>query len=257
MRRLILAGTALLVVPALALAGVTVTQGKNTLKVRANFDPAQASKSKNRLRAIKVKYDYWAGTTNDTRLPDLRSVKVFMGGARFGFGAFATCDETDARTNGKGACPDGSRVGRGTAVAEVHPPDSPTTKTDVETDVVLYNGELDTDRDGNPMDPRPGLLVYTEVGGTPVALGFWSERRKRQLSYYNPEDDAEPNSEGLFAIKEIHLTIRRQSRMRGGRRIPFVAAPTRCDRRWTVSTTNEPYKGQPVTARHRVRCTDA
>jgi hypothetical protein len=58
-------------------------------------------------------------------------------------------------------------------------------------------------------------------------------------------------------VKEIHVTIARRSVMRSGRRVPYVGAPVKCDRRWTVTTTNEPYQGQPLTAKHRVRCTKA
>ena len=258
MRRLVFAAVALLVVPALALAGKTVTEGNTTLQLKAKFDPNKASKSKKRLRPVGLEYEAVSDTTNDKRLPDLRSAKVHLGGARFKFGAFPKCDETDAATDGDDVCPKGSRVGAGTAVAEVHPPDDPNAKTDVPVDVTLYNGELDTDRDGNPAaTSRKGLLVYTEVAGTNVALPFWAERRGRQLAFYNPEDDPEPNEDFLYTIKEIHVTIDKRSIRRGGRRIPFLGAPTKCDRRWTITHTDEPYRGQPLTATHKQRCRDA
>ena len=257
-RRPLLAAVSLLVVPALALAGKTVTEGNNTLQIKAAFDPAKASESKKKRRPIESRYDYVAGTTNDKRLPDLRSVKVFLDGAKFAFDAFPTCDETDAATEGDAVCAKGSRVGGGTGIAEIHPPDDPNTKTDLEVDVTLYNGDLDTDREGQPLSPtRQGLLVYTEVAGTRVVLPFLAERRNRQVTLYNPEEDADPGSEGLYAIKEIHLTIARRTIRRDGRRIAFLGAPVVCDRSWTVTTTNEPYTGQPIMARHKVRCTDA
>ncbi len=257
MRRSVLAGLALLLVPALAIAGKTVTEGNNTLKIKAKLDPATASKSKEKLRAVEAQYDYWAGTTNDQRLADLRSVKVFLGGAKFGFGAFPTCDETDAREQGDGVCPEGSLVGQGTGVAEVHPADSQTSKLDFDVDVKVYNGELDTDEDGNPMDPRSGLMVFTEVAGENVVLPFWGERRSRQVSYYNPAEDPEPNADSAYTIKEIHLTLDRMSVRRNGRRVPFLAAPTKCDGRWVATTTNDFYVGQPITAKHKIRCEDA
>ena len=258
MRRPILISLALLLVPALAFAGKVVTEGNNTLQIKAKFDPAKASVSKRKPRPVEVDYDYVAGTTNDKRLPDLRSVKVFLGGAKFRFAAFPTCDETDAATDGNDVCPDRSRVGGGTAIAEVHPPDDPNAKTDVPAEVVVYNGELDTDREGQPAaETRRGLLIYTEVAGQRVALPFWAERRGRQIALYNAEDDPDPSAESLYAIKEIHLQIDRRSVRRNGRRIPFLGAPRACDGRWVVTTTNEPYQGQPITARHRARCEDA
>lgn len=258
MRRLVVVAIALLVAPAIALAGKVVTEGNNTLQIKAKFDPAKASESRSRPRPTEIAFDYVAGTTNDKRLPDLRSVKVFLGGAKFRFGAFRTCDETDAATEGDGVCPDGSRVGSGTGIAEIHPPDDPNAKSDLAVDVTVYNGELDTDRNGAPLaTTRSGLLIFTQVGDTNIALPFWAERRGRQVSLYNPVDDPDPNQDALYAIKEIHLTIDRRSVRDDGRRIPFLATPRKCEGGWVVSTTNDYYKGQPITATHKARCQDA
>jgi hypothetical protein len=257
LRRLVLAGLALLVVPALALAGATATEGTNTLRIKAKVTPPKASK-KSQPRPIGTKYDYVAGTTDGRRIPDLRRVTVHLGGAKYGFGAFPKCDETDARTQGAKACPKGSRVGKGTAVAEIRMPESTTSKSNLKAKVKVYNGSLDTDRNGRPMAPREGLLLYAEVDGAKLAIGFWSEKGGRQVSYYNPKDDPYPGADALYAIKEIHVTIRRRSRKQGGKRVPFLAAPTGCkDGKWIVSTTNAPYDGEPITATHAVRCKPA
>ena len=40
LRKFLFVALALLLIPALALAGKTVTSGKNTLKIKADFDPA-------------------------------------------------------------------------------------------------------------------------------------------------------------------------------------------------------------------------
>jgi hypothetical protein len=258
MRKLLIAGLALLLIPALALAGKTVTSGESTLKIKGTFDPAQASKSKNKLRPTKSTFDYVRGTTDGSRLPDLRSVVVYLGGARFGFDAFPKCDETDAFEQGDGVCPDGSLVGKGTGTAEVRPdPADPSKDSDVSVDVKVYNGALDTDENGEPMDPRDGLLIYTEVAGGRVVLPFWAERRNRQVAFRGPDENPDPGAVGLFEIKEIHLTIRRRSVRRGGKRIPFLGLPTKCDGRWVATATNDPYEGDPATAKHRIRCTDA
>ena len=183
---------------------------------------------------------------------------VNLGGPRFFFKAFPTCDETDATEQGDGVCPDGSLVGQGTGVAEVHSdPNDPSKDTDLEVDVKVYNGSLDTDRDGSPMDPRPGLLVYTEVAGSNVVFPFWGEKRGRQVALRGPEEDADPGVDSLFGIKEIHLTINRRSVRRNGKRTPFLGLPTRCDGKWVVTATNDFYEGDPVTAKHKIRCTEA
>jgi hypothetical protein len=258
MRKLLIAGLSLLLIPALALAGKTVTEGKNTLRVKSTLDPAKASKSKDRLRPAKTTFDYFAGTNDGSRLPEIRSLVVHLGGPRFFFKAFPSCDETDAAEQGDSVCPDRSRVGQGRGVAEVHSdPNDPSKDTDLEVDVKVYNGSLDTDKNGDPMDPRPGLLVYTEVGGTPVVFPFWGEKRGRQVALRGSDEDPDPGVDSLFGIKEIHLTIDRRSVRRGGRRTPFLGLPTKCDGKWVVTATNRFYEGDPVTAKHKVRCTEA
>lgn len=258
MRRFVLAGLALLLVPALALAGKTVTEGSNTLKIKAKFDPAKASKSKNKLRPTETTFHYFAGTTDGSRLPELRDLVVYLGGARFGFNAFPTCDETDATNEGDSVCPDGSLMGDGTGVAEVHvDPADPSQDSDLDVDVKVYNGSLDTDENGDPMDPRPGLLIYTEVAGTPVTFPFWGEKRGKQVALRGPQDDPDPGVDSLFSIKEIHLKIDRRSVRKNGKRTPFVGLPTKCEGKWTVTATSAPYNGDALTAKHKVRCTDA
>lgn len=255
MRRLILAGLALLAVPALALGGKTVTAGTDTLRIKAKLAPAKASKTKGAARPVAVKYDYVAGTTDGSRLPDLRSVKVFLGGVVTNYDAFPKCDETDARTKGRGACPEGSRVGSGRATAEIHLGDS---KEVVSAKVLVYNGRLDTDRNGAPLDtPKDGLLIYTKIEGANLALPFWAERGNRQVAYYNPEQDPDPNADALYTIKEVHLTFPRRSARKGGRRIPWNQAPRKCRGRWTARTTSDRYQGGELTAKHVIKCEKA
>ena len=259
MRRLILGGAALLVVPALAFAGATVTDGTDTLKMKAKISPAKASKKKGPGRSVEVKYDYWAGTTDDSRLPDLRSVTVGLGGVLTHYDAFKKCDETDALNEGKKVCPKGSRVGSGTGVAEVHPPDSTTTKQDLKAKVIVFNGQLDTDRNGDPMDPpRDGLLLYTEVAGQRIVLPFWAENGGKGVTYLNPVDDPEPPADNtLYTIKEVHLVFPRRSVRQGRKRVPWMTAPKKCEGSWIASTTNDRYEGGELTANHEVKCKKA
>ena len=258
MRKLLLTGLALLLIPALALAGKTATEGKNTLRIKSTLEPAKASASKDRLRPTKSTFDYYVGTTDGSRLPEIRSLVVNFGGPRFFFNAFPDCDESDAAEQGDGVCPNGSQVGQGTGIAEVHSdPNDPSKDTDLEVDVKVYNGSLDTKPDGSPMDPRPGLLIYTEVAGTNVVFPFWGEKRGRQVALRGTAEDEDPGVDSLFSIKEIHLTIDRRSVRRNGRRIPFLALPTNCDAKWVARATNSFYEGDPVTAKHNVRCTEA
>jgi hypothetical protein len=260
LRRLLLTGLALLAVPALALAGATATDGTDTLKIKAKFDPAQASKRTGDARPIEFKLDYFAGTTDDSRIPDVRSVSVFAGGAVIAHDAFPKCDESDLIAEGPSACPKGSKVGVGKAVAEVHPPDSTTTKSEVPVDVVVFNAKAESDRNGD-FEGGPvhdGILFYTEVAGTKLALPFWAEDGNKRLTYYNPEEDTVPPADNaLYTVKEVHVTFPRRSVRRNGKRIPWMAAPRKCNGSWTASMTNDRYEGGPLTAKHKIRCTKA
>ena len=257
-RRLFLVGLPLLALPALTLAGTTAKDGTDTLRIKASFDPAKASSRSGGRRPVAVKLDYFAGTTDGSRLPDLRSVSVFLGGARRPTTRSPKCDETDALQRGKRACPKGSRVGRGTAIGELHPPESSTERADLKMKVTVFNGRLDTDRRGAPSKKvRDGLLLYGEVRETSsqLAFPFWAEDGNTRVTYYNPKNDpVPPGDNSLYTMKEIHITFARKTRRRGGRRIPFVAAPRRCKRRWKVTATNDRYDGGDLTAGHRVRC---
>ena len=44
---------------------------------------------------------------------------------------------------------------------------------------------------------------------------------------------------------------------RNGKRTPFLGLPTRCDGKWVATARNEFYEGDPVTAKHKIRCTEA
>jgi hypothetical protein len=257
LRRLILAGLALLALPALALGGATVTDDNDTLKVKGKLDPAKASKATGPLRPVEFKFDYWANTTDGSRIPDVRSVSVYAGGAISAYDTFPKCDESELLATGPSACPDGSEVGSGTAIAEVHPPGS-TSKSDVPVDVLIFNAKVETDRNGEPYDkPRDGILFYTEVAGSKLALPFEAEDGNRRVTYYNPVEDADPAADALYTVKEVHVTFPRQTMRKGGKRIPWMGAPRRCKRSWVVSATNDRYEGGKLTAKHKIRCQKA
>ena len=250
-----LVGLALLAVPALAFAGATVTDGTDTLKMKFKVDPAKASKKKGPARPVEVKYDYFARTTDGSRLPDLRSVSVFLGGVKTAYDSFPKCDESDVLAQGDKVCPKGSRVGTGTATAEVHLGD---TTDDLKVNVKLYNGKLETDRNGEVTDTvRDGLILYTEVAGSKIALPFWAEDANTRVTLYNPENDTGASDDTLYTIKEAHLTFPRRSVRKGGKRIPWNAAPRKCEDNWTGTTTIDRYDGGEITASHAVKCKKA
>ena len=259
MRRLPLAGLTLLVLPTLALAGATATDNGDTLRIKTKISPAKASKKKGNARAVAVKFDYWAGTEDGSRLPDLRSVSAYFGGVVTNYDAYPKCREDDAFEKGDESCPKGSLVGAGKATAEVHPADSATSKVDVPVDVKVFNGILTSDENGELLDtPKDGLLFYTEVAGSNVALPFWAEDGNTRVTYYNPDEDGTPPGDNApYTIKEVHLLFDKRSVKKGNKRIPFMQAPKRCKKSWKTTATNDRYDGGKLTATHKVKCKKA
>lgn len=246
---------ATLAVPALALAGRTVVDGTDTLKISGTVKPAKASESKSRPRAVAFQVHYIAGTTDGSRVADVRSASVFGGGGATNYDAFPKCSELKLRDGGPRACPKGSRVGKGRAVIELHLTED--SKEDVKVDLAIFNGRVQTDRNGRRYGrPRDGLLFFTTFEGGKHAIPFEAEDRNRRVTYYNPKRDPEPPGDNaLYTVKEVHVTFPRRTR----RGIPWVQAPTKCprNRRWVGTVTVDRYDGGKMTARHAVRCSPA
>ena len=98
---------AMLAVPALAYGGATVTDGTDTLKIKGSVKPAKASKSQSQPRAVAFSFDYVAGTTDGSRVADVRSVSVYGGGGVTNYDAFPKCAELRLLDQGPRGMPAG------------------------------------------------------------------------------------------------------------------------------------------------------
>ena len=144
--------------------------------------PAKASKSKDRLRPTKSTFDYFAGTNDGSRLPDNRNLVVHLGGARFGFNSFPKCDETDAKEQGDSVCPDGSLVGAGDGCRRSAPRSHrPEQGHGAGGRREGLQRRARHRQNGEPIDPRPGLLVYTEIADSNVVIPFWARSAAGRL----------------------------------------------------------------------------
>lgn len=245
----------MLVAPALALAGRTVVDGTDTLKISGSVKPAKASESRSKPRAVAFRTHYVAGTTDGSRVADVRSASVFGGGGITNHDAFPKCSELKLRDRGPSGCPKGSRVGKGRAVIELHL--TADSKEDVQVNLAVFNGRVQTNRTGRRYGrPRDGLLFYTTFEGGKHAIPFEAEDGNRRLTYYNPKRDPEPPGDNaLFTVKEVSLSFPRRIR----RGFPWMQAPTKCprNRKWVGTVTVDRYDGGKITAKHAVRCSPA
>ena len=245
-----------LAIPALALAGRTVVDGTDTLKIRGTVKPAKASKSRSQPRAVAFSLDYVAGTTDRSRVADVRSVSVFGGGGVTNYDAFPKCSERTLIEKGPRGCPRGSRVGSGTAVAEIHLVGE-LSRQDRRVDVTVFNGKVQFNRNARRYArPRDGLIFFTKVEGGRLPIPFEAEDGNRRVTYRNPKRDPDPPGDNaLYTVKELHVSFPRRTR----RGVPWMQAPTKCprSRRWVGTVTLDRYDGGKMTATHAVGCSPA
>lgn len=251
MRRLILAGAALVAVPAFAFAGPIAKEGNLTLQVEAKYKPVKASKKGKPARAIRFDYRHTAGTVDGSGLPDFRRITVETGGPKFAFGSVPYCVYSEVAEQGPSACPEGSQVGRGSGTAELH---GPTGNQDVEVDLDIYNGDIDIDENGaNRSEVGEGILLVAHIDGTPLAtIPMDALPNDKGVELRNPEEDPNPDTSFPYGIKEVEIVIDKRKNEQG---VAYLGAPTKCKKKWVVATTMEPYTGDEIRATDKVKCT--
>jgi hypothetical protein len=168
----------------------------------------------------------WAldlGVTTTVTTPDggppspLRDVDLsFPAGARVDAGAFPVCRVAAARA---GTCPAGSRVGQGSATADVRP----LLDVPIPASIVVYNGVAQGRGRQLLFDVRTTQVVMQQFvleGSLSPASGRYGYRLALRLPTINTIPDSPPAAISRFAV-----TVG----ARHGRR-SFISAPTTCPR---------------------------
>jgi hypothetical protein len=161
----------------------------------------------------------------DAKPPPLQEVVLRMpSGLRFDTGTVPACDASDEelRSEGRGACPPGSRVGSGRLTAITGTPGV----DPVETDLTLFNGGDE-------------LIELVSFRGTDVTAG--SDRLKIQGERLVAHPPAVPGGppDGRTTVREIAFRIESRTVGSGSKRRSFVMTPPSCPagRQWRSRLT--------------------
>lgn len=159
---------------------------------------------------------------NGKPLQDTRFVVTLPQGARIDTTVPARCDATDEEltSNGLGACPRRSRVGRGIAasIVGVGPPVDP-----LEQDIHAFNG-------------RNRLIMVVTGRGDPAVQAVLRARVRRNRIIDVPIPQVPSPAGGTIALTIFHLTLDLVERGRGEDRRAYITTPPECpaSRRWRI-----------------------
>jgi hypothetical protein len=236
-RKLILIGlpvVAMLVLSAVAFGAVT-----SELQVIPR--PNKAS-TKKKVRPITLEINVSTADPAATQPPPLKNVLIrFNKGGQFNGKLFPKCKFSALQARGPKACPKGSKVGTGSAVASAKP-----IIDRVNATVTVYNGE--------PKGGKPSVLLYNVPDiSSPITVQGTVEKKSSvscangagQCDYFLNFDvpliptlpNAPPASVLSVKTKTLNVFVKKKKRVKGKRRtvkIPYIGAPKECKGKWVA-----------------------
>lgn len=237
---LLLAGTCLVVGPALAIAGKKATAGDQSLQISALVQPAKAGKNVN----LAFQVDYESLNDNAQIKENTKAVALLLPkGMKIHTSNRPTCAlSVMLEENGSKNCPPNSLVGAGTGTADARP-GGPI----LDAEIYAYNGIDDVNVDGTPRVPgTPALILEARTTiGVNTQLPFDILGRRLQLDFNEPG----VGTQQPFHIQKVKLGIPVEK----GKK-PYVTAPRTCTGSWPFAMTITNYDGPSITAKHAVRC---
>lgn len=243
----VLSLSAALTIPALALAGETVTAGDQSLKITAKIAPAKASKKgKPRGIALRLKVDYQSLNEGAQVTENTSGITVALpAGTKVNTKAAKQCLLSALLKDGASACPKKSRVGHGSATADARP----TLPEPVPAEVIVFNGLDDVAPDGTPRaKPIPAVILQAETTlGVNATLPFDIDGSVLKLEYAPPAEGASQ----LFHINKVDVKFPNAGRK------AYLTAPATCTSPWIVGMKITNFDGPSIEATHRVPCKKA
>ena len=255
MRKTILLVSAVLA--ALIAASVAFAQGTTTLEVKTS--PNKASKSKSKLRPIRLEINVGFGNADAAapQPPYLRKVVIrFNEGGTYNGKLFPKCKASALLARGPSACPKGSKIGKGTATAAAQP-----VIPSVNAVLTLFNGE--------PKGGVPTVIIYavpdissplTIVGtvkkGPKVSCGGGG-RCDYVLSFDVPDIPTlpgQPNAAVQTTRTKTDLVYVKKRKRGKTVKIPLIGAPTKCTGKWYADSNVTFGDGSTATAQASAAC---
>jgi hypothetical protein len=247
---IVLPAAALLIAAAVALGAVTTT-----LEVVPK--PNKAS-TKKKVRPITLAINITTSDPAATQPPPLKQVVIrFNQGGKFNGKLFPKCKFSELQSKGPKACPKGSKVGSGTAVASAKP-----IIDQVNARVTIYNGA--------PKNGVPTVLLYNvpdisspiTVQGTvqkksPVSCANGAGKCDYVLTFDVPQIPTLPNAPpaSVLSVKTKTKLVYVKKKKHGKKvKIPYIGAPTKCSGKWVADATISFYDGQTSTSTASLPC---
>jgi hypothetical protein len=244
--------------PAAALLiAATVAFGAVTSTLEVIPRPSKAS-SKKKVRPITLEINISNTDPAAAQPPPLKQVVIrFNQGGIYNGKLFPKCKFSALQSEGPKACPKGSKIGSGSAVASAKPIiDSVNAKT------TIYNGET---KGGSPtvlLYNVPDISSPITVQGTvqkksAVSCANGAGKCDYVLTFNVPQIPTLPNAPpaSVLSVKTKTKQVFVKKKKHGKKvKIPLIGAPKKCKGKWVADATFSFYDGQSSTATTSFKC---
>jgi hypothetical protein len=212
-----------LVVTAVAGAGEPSNVDGDHVILQVTVSPPRVSTA-TRPQPVGVVFDSREYTDNGQRTTHETRTNAFrFNGFRLNPGAFAKCRESKLEKSGPSACPAGSRLGKGYAIADARP----TLPDPLRANALAFNGTLDVDSAGKPITPVPAILIYakTDSGLTAYVPALF---KGKDGIITEERAQPEPGQQSPFTLTAVHLRLPAKTTKVNGKTRGFLEAPRTC-----------------------------
>jgi hypothetical protein len=191
--------------------------------------------------------------------PLTKTVMRFNKGGQYNARYLPTCDARKLRTQGASVCPQRSRIGSGTATADARP-----VLANVNAKLTIFNGGRSKGAD------RVIIYAVPEISSPITLVGTVKKKRKGRYDYVLTFDvppiptlPGQPNASVTSVetktfrriVKRKRVRVRRHGRIsRRTVRVPLIAAPRRCKKRWYAEGTFTYQSRETITRTISTRC---
>ena len=257
MRKLWVAGSAIILI--LAVAAIAYAQGEvtNTYTVDGSTSPAREGSRSNPV-PIGINFDYEVGTTDGRRPSPIEKYSIRFGGTQVNQNAAARCPDSTVQNEGPDGCPSGSIVGSGFIENATGARDNPNDQSVVcNASVQVINGtgnggNLYVAGSPNSTDERTRCAIELAAA---IPFRFVRRGAATALEFEVPDSLLHPVPTLSNAVKRVRSRVRRVTRRIRGKRRGYFESRGPCPRnRRLITVVFTPEEGEQATAQDRAPC---
>jgi hypothetical protein len=257
MRKLWVAGTAVVMVFALAAIAIAQDAVQNTYTVDASTSPAKAGKKKRPI-PIGIKFDYAVDEVQNRRPDPVKKYSIRFAGTQVNGAVAATCTKTRLEQSGPSGCPARSIVGSGFIENETGARDNPNDKS------VICNASVTVVNDrarkanlwvaGSPNSTDNRTKCAIELASA-IPANFVRRGNETALEFVVPDSLLHPLPTLSNAVKRVTSNIRRMTKRIRGKNRGFFEAIGGCkNNSRLVTVVFTPENGTQQTAQDKAPC---